>query len=234
MVAHPRHVRAGAQGSQGGELNDHLKLHKQGKETRKQRGTLLALALAALIVAAVLMAIFAPLWADGAAAAALFVALAMAGGPEGKTITSQAVLPATVAPPDQQVITRALGAVGIARITQAIVKGEFGPRNFPSPVREDGPGWRFEVDLPYGVTATQIIERREQLASGLRRPLGAVWPEVVSHEHAGRLECWVGPAGHQQGQACPVAVAAGRRGRRVRPAPVRCRPASAPRRRGRH
>ena len=178
--------------AKAGSINDHLKLHKQGKETRKQRGTLLALALAALIVAAVLMAIFAPLWADGAAAAAVFVALAMAGRPEGKTITSQAVLPATVAPPDQQVITRALGAVGIAPITQAIIKGEFGPRNFPSPVREDGPGWRFEVDLPYGVTATQIIERREQLASGLRRPLGAVWPEVVSHEHAGRLECWVG------------------------------------------
>ena len=42
-----------------------------------------------------------------------------------------------------------------------------------SPVREDGPGWRFEVDLPYCVTATQVIERREQFASGLRRPLGA-------------------------------------------------------------
>ena len=42
------------------------------------------------------------------------------------------------------------------------------------------------------MTATQVIERREQFASGLRRPLGAVWPEVVSHEHAGRLEGWVG------------------------------------------
>src|SRR5207245_4533331 len=30
------------------------------------------------------------------------------------------------------------------------------------------------------------------LASGLRRPLGAVWPEPVTHEHAGRLELWVG------------------------------------------
>jgi DNA segregation ATPase FtsK/SpoIIIE, S-DNA-T family len=178
--------------AKAGNINDHLKLHKQGKETRKQRGTLLALALAALIVAAVLMAIFAPLWADAAAGAVVFVALAMAGRPEGRTITSQAVLPATVAPPDQQVITRALGSVGISAITQAILKNEFGPRNFPSPVREDGPGWRFEVDLPYGVTAGQIIERRAQLASGLRRPLGAVWPEVVSHEHAGRLECWVG------------------------------------------
>ena len=93
-------------------------------------------------------------------------------------------------PPTRDVITRALGSLGIAGINQALRNGE--PINFPSPVREDGPGWRFEVDLPYGVTATQVIERREQLASGLRRPLGAVWPEVVAHEHAGRLEFWVG------------------------------------------
>jgi S-DNA-T family DNA segregation ATPase FtsK/SpoIIIE len=59
-------------------------------------------------------------------------------------------------------------------------------------VREDGPGWRAEVDLQYGVTAAMVTERREQLASGLRRPLGAVWPEPVTSEHAGRLELWVG------------------------------------------
>ena len=46
----------------------------------------------------------------------------------------------------------------------------------------------------YGVTAEMVIERREQLASGLRRPLGAVWPQPVTHEHAGRLELWVGRA----------------------------------------
>jgi S-DNA-T family DNA segregation ATPase FtsK/SpoIIIE len=37
-----------------------------------------------------------------------------------------------------------------------------------------------------------VIDRREQLASGLRRPLGSVWPEPVTSEHAGRLELWVG------------------------------------------
>ena len=178
--------------AKAGNLNDHLKIHKQGKETRKQRGTILAVCLVALVAVAILMAIFAPLWADGVAAAVVFVAFALAGRPEGKTITSAAELPSTVQPPDQTVITRALGSIGIPGINQAIAKQEFGARNFPSPVREDGPGWRFEVDLPYGVTATQIIERREFLASGLRRPLGAVWPEVVAHEHAGRLECWVG------------------------------------------
>ena len=39
-----------------------------------------------------------------------------------------------------------------------------------------------------------VIERRPQLASGLRRPLGAVLPEPVTSEHAGRLELWVGRA----------------------------------------
>jgi S-DNA-T family DNA segregation ATPase FtsK/SpoIIIE len=178
------------QAAADGLLNDHLRLHKAGKETRKQRGTILALCLAGLIVAVVAMVAFAPWWAWGLAAVALFVMFALAGRPDGKTITTPAVLPADVQPPDRDVITRALGSIGIAGISQALRNGE--RLNFPSPVREDGPGWRFEVDLPYGVTATQVIERREQFASGLRRPLGAVWPEVVSHEHAGRLEGWVG------------------------------------------
>ena len=82
---------------------------------------------------------------------------------------------------------------------------------FPSPVREDGPGWRAEVDLPYGVTATQVIERREQLASGLRRPLGAVWPEPVTSEHAGRLELWVGRADISKARPAPWPLAARRR-----------------------
>ncbi len=42
------------------------------------------------------------------------------------------------------------------------------------------------------LTAAMVTERREQLASGLRRLLGAVWLEPVTHEHAGRLELQVG------------------------------------------
>src|SRR5439155_1485523 len=49
-----------------------------------------------------------------------------------------------------------------------------------------------ELDLPHGVTASDIIKRREALASGLRRPHSATWPEAVPHEHAGRLYLWVG------------------------------------------
>ncbi|MEU0459748.1 hypothetical protein ABZ322_44120, partial [Streptomyces sp. NPDC006129] len=31
------------------------------------------------------------------------------------------------------------------------------------------PGWRAEGNLPFGVTVTDVIEKRERLASGLRR-----------------------------------------------------------------
>jgi S-DNA-T family DNA segregation ATPase FtsK/SpoIIIE len=179
------------QAAADGLLNDHLRLHKAGKETRKARGIILAGVLLAVFIAGAAMASVAPWWGWALLAAAVFPLLAMAGRPAGKKITTRAEIPAQVQPPTPDVITRALGSLGIGQISQAIIKGEFDSRNFPSPVREDGPGWRFEVDLPYGVTATAVIDRREQFASGLRRPLGAVWPEVVSHEHAGRLECWV-------------------------------------------
>ena len=127
----------------------------------------------------------------------------------------------------QDVVLRALGSLGISGIDKYLREGKPTAQFFPHPVRQDGPGWRAEVDLPYGVTATQVIERREQLASGLRRPLGAVWPEPVTTEHAGRLELWVG-RGHLQAQAGAVAAAAGRDGRRVQAAAVRHRPARPP------
>ena len=170
------------------------------------------------------MVVFAPWWGWALAAVALFVAV-RPRRPPGRARRSRrsAELPAQVQPPDQDVITRALGSVGIAEINQAHrATGEFAP-DFPSPVREDGPGWRAEVDLPYGVTATQVIDRREQLASGLRRPLGAVWPEPVS-PRARRAPGAVGrPGGHLQGQAAAVAVAAVRRRPTCSPRAVRRR-----------
>src|SRR5258705_265496 len=80
------------------------------------------------------------------------------GRPAHKPIVTPAVLPATVQAPSQDVITRALGALGIAGIDRWLRDGR--ALVFPSPVREDGPGWRAEVDLPYGVTAAMVTERR--------------------------------------------------------------------------
>ena len=75
------------------------------------------------------------------------------------------------------IVLRALASLGIAAINQAQGKGRDGIA-FTAPITRDGPGWRADVDLPYGVTVTDVIERRDRLASGLRRPLGCVWPEA--------------------------------------------------------
>jgi DNA segregation ATPase FtsK/SpoIIIE, S-DNA-T family len=177
-----------------GLLNEHLRLHKHGRETRKARSSILALCLAGLAAAAVAMARFAPPWAWLLLAMALFVAFALAGQPQGTAITTRAEIPAAVQPPTQDVIIRALGSIGIAEINKAIKDMAFPP--LPTPVREDGPGWRAEIDLPYGVTADMVIDRREQFASGLRRPLGAAWPEPASRER-GQARAVGRPRRHQ-------------------------------------
>ena len=64
-----------------------------------------------------------------------------------------------------------------------------------------------------------ILARREQLASGLRRPLSATWPEPVSHEHEGRLRLWIGFQRHLQGEADNVAAAEVRARRHFEPFP---------------
>jgi S-DNA-T family DNA segregation ATPase FtsK/SpoIIIE len=177
------------QAAADGLLSDHLRLHKAGREVRTARGLILA-GCAVVVAAALVILSKAPAWAWILLGVVALPLLARAGRPAGKPIVTAATLPAAVQAPSQDVITRALGSLGIAGIDRWLRDGH--ALVFPSPVREDGPGWRAEVDLPYGVTAAMVTERREQLASGLRRPLGAVWPEPVTSEHAGRLELWVG------------------------------------------
>jgi S-DNA-T family DNA segregation ATPase FtsK/SpoIIIE len=127
------------------------------------------------------------------AAAAILAAFGfgIAGAPEDKPITTRAVVSPEYAKLTSDVILRALGSVGIPALTQAVAKGGRGLA-FVAPIALDGPGYRAELDLPYGVTAVDVMDKRTELASGLRRPLGCVWPEPVHDEHSGRLVIWVG------------------------------------------
>jgi S-DNA-T family DNA segregation ATPase FtsK/SpoIIIE len=122
---------------------------------------------------------------------ALVLLLGWIGTPEDKRVLDTAVVETKAPKLTSEVIVRALGSLGIAEINKALAKGGSGI-TFPSPITRDGPGWRADVDLPYGVTVSDIMERRERLASGLRRPLGCVWPEPANDQHAGRLVLWVG------------------------------------------
>jgi S-DNA-T family DNA segregation ATPase FtsK/SpoIIIE len=88
-------------------------------------------------------------------------------------------------------VVHALSVLGIAGINQALAKNS-DAIGFTAPIQRDGPGWRADVDLPPGVTVSEVIERRAKLASALGRPLGCVWPEGNTEVHPGRMVLWVG------------------------------------------
>ncbi|MDX3754007.1 cell division protein FtsK [Streptomyces sp. AK02-04a] len=91
------------------------------------------------------------------------------------------------------IVLRALDAIGSPKISAAIKRGgDMDGMRFTSEITRDGPGYRADLDLPYGVTPDDVMEKREALASGLRRKVGCVWPSGDENEHEGRLVLWVG------------------------------------------
>jgi len=182
-------LRSGA--AAAGDSREWARLHKIAQETRKVRGMVLGGEVIALAVAVALLATLAPWWAWYAAGAVALPLLARAGRPPDRRIIRPASIPPDYSPPTHEIITRALGSLGIPEINKALKEGGPGIA-YVSDVMKDGPGWGCHLDLPHGVTATHILAKREELASGLRRPLSATWPAGVPQEHAGRLELWVG------------------------------------------
>ncbi|MEU3441793.1 cell division protein FtsK [Streptomyces griseoincarnatus] len=91
------------------------------------------------------------------------------------------------------IVLRALESIGNAKISAAVKKGgDMNGMRFTSEIVRDGPGYRADLDLPFGVVPEDVMEERQALASGLRRKLGCVWPSGDPDEHEGRLILWVG------------------------------------------
>lgn len=178
-----------------GDSREWMKLHKEAKATRKTRGLILLGGLVAAVIAIVVLGRFGTWWVRALALAAAAVGLARAGRPEGHRIVARAVVPPDYSPPTHEIISRALGSLNIAQINAALKPDKDGKAagiRFVSDVYRDGPGWACQLDLPHGVSVSTILARREDFASGLRRPLSATWPEGVPQEHPGRMDLWVG------------------------------------------
>jgi S-DNA-T family DNA segregation ATPase FtsK/SpoIIIE len=177
-----------AQAVEGRDQDTYLKL-----KAAQPRGRYSTLVLGTCAIAAVVLTVvdLAPVALQLAAAAALVGVLGWIGTPTDKSVLGRAVVTYKAEPLTSDIVVRALGALGISQINKALSKGGHGI-TFPSPIVRDGPGWLAEIDLPFGVTVNDILDKRAELASGLRRPLGCVWPEPDPEQHAGRLRLWVG------------------------------------------
>ena len=171
----------------------YLKLSRH-RDTRVRGRVVVAGGAAAMALGlAVVVLVMVPTLGQWALAAGFVAVLGMLGRPaDAPPIFDRAVVASRVEKLSSDMVVAALGALGIAALSAAIGKN---PRNaiaFKSPIMRDGPGWRADLDLPPGVTVTEVADRREKLAAALRRSIGCVWPEVDHDQHPGRLILWVG------------------------------------------
>ncbi|WP_151485178.1 cell division protein FtsK [Streptomyces albicerus] len=108
-------------------------------------------------------------------------------------VIGPAVLKTEVQKLTGSIVLRGLDSIGNAKISAAIKKGgDMDGMHFTAEIARSGPGYEAHLDLPYGVVPEDVMDKREALASGLRRKLGCVWPSGDPDEHQGRLVLYVG------------------------------------------
>lgn len=171
------------------DTDTYLKLDQRRRTRVTARWVMLGLGLIGAAVAGLIVSQLPGIEAYPLALAAA-LGLGALGGHQDRPLFSRPVEGIKAEKLTSEIVLRALGSIGIEKLASAVAKGT--GISFPSEIARDGAGYRAVVDLPYGVTADDVIERRIKLASGLRRPLGCVWPEPVPEEHEGRLVLWVG------------------------------------------
>lgn len=172
------------------DVNEYMKLREARNETVRKR--LLPVYLAVLLTIGIVYVAVTTLPAavNWTALVALMCAVGWWGAPSDKPVAGRAVDVVKVPKLTSQMVEDALCSLGIGALNQAYTKGK--RIAFPSPITRDGDGWRADVDLPPGIPAGEVIAKREELSSALRRQIGCVWPEGEAKVHEGRLVLWVG------------------------------------------
>lgn len=174
------------------DFDQYRSLAKLRGDRVRLRGLLALVALTCGAAVAVTLYVLGDGWLLLAGAVGV-LALGYAGQPIDAPVIGPAVVRTEVQKLTGPLVLRALDAIGNPKISAAIKKGgDMNGLRFTSEITRDGPGYRADLELPYGVTPDDIMEARSQLASGLRRKLGCVWPSPDPDEHEGKLILWVG------------------------------------------
>ncbi|MGI5348804.1 cell division protein FtsK [Streptomyces sp. CA-250714] len=193
------------QGNAG--VGDYLKLSRQRDRRVRFRSAVMTTGFLIGLPLALAMWILAPGWLLALSGVVVTCVMGIVGQPEDRPVIGPAVLKTEVPKLTSTIVLRGLGAIGNAAINAAVKKGgDMNGMRFTSDIQRDGPGYRAELDLPYGVTPEDVMDKRQELASGMRRKLGCVWPAGDPKEHEGRLVLWVGdrPMNEQERPAWPL------------------------------
>lgn len=159
----------------------------RAKESGGRRWALGLSALGAVVLLLILAAT--GLLTDSVVAAAVVAAVlltARVGRPVDKPILGRVSAGRRFTKLTGEVVRNALVSLGVKGVT---VPEQI---EFVQPgIHRDGPGWLARVNLPEGVTAVRVLEKRDALASALRLPIDQVWP-AAGPDHPGQLDLWVG------------------------------------------
>lgn len=183
---HPELTALEQTAAKKGDLDHGGHLARQAGEARKARLLVLLAGLIALAVGVTSAELFAPAWWRWVALAVLVPVLAWVGRPADKPIIDRTETGPRFTRLTAEMVRKALVDIGVPGIKE--------PRQlkFPAPgIHREGPGWLARVDLPPGVLATQVMEKREGLSSAMRLPVDQIWPDV-GPDHKGQLDLWVG------------------------------------------
>lgn len=140
---------------------------------------------ACLFIGLCLLFALAPTWARWLPLAVAVPVLARIGRPAGNPIIDRITPTARFTKLTAEMVRGALCSIGLAAIKDPA------DITFPNEIHRDGPGYLARVNLPAGVVAAQVLERREAMSSALRMPVDQVWP-TVGPDHAGQIDLWVG------------------------------------------
>ena len=168
-----------------GDSREWRNLHKDAKNTRRDRGMILAAAALAAAAGAAAMVAFAPWWGWAILATVALPLLARAGRPADKKIIRAATTTPRFRVLNADVVLRAYYAAGLGNPDKPGQQITFG-----APMCRDGDGSRVLVDLPYGKGLDDAVKGREAIASGLDVSLSQVFIHRDPTSHR-RHTLWV-------------------------------------------
>lgn len=171
------------QAASRGDAEAWLKLDNARRRSASWRWWVVGFVALVLTLAVVALLTIAPWWAPWAALAVVVPVLARLGRPADRPILDRVTVGEKFVKLTAEMVRAALVDVGAAKDPAQLT--------FPDEIHRDGPGYLARVNLPTGIEAVTVLERRGRLSSALRLPVDQVWP-TVGPDHAGQLDLWVG------------------------------------------
>jgi S-DNA-T family DNA segregation ATPase FtsK/SpoIIIE len=163
-----------------------IKLDAVRERQARWRWWLVLAGLVALVAVVLLLRYLAPWWAPYALVLVLVPVLARLGRPADKPITDRVSHGPRFTKLTGEMVRQAAARLGITGLREP------GDITFPPPgIHRDGPGWLARFNLPAGVEAVDVLEKRGRMSSALRLPVDQVWLSA-GPEHAGQVDLWVG------------------------------------------